>query len=105
MVTGRASGNPGHAKNSWLTGTASWTFLSISQAILGIFPAYNGLKVAPCVPDSWTEYTVTRRFRGTAYRIHVKRTGTASITMDGVAVSGNVLPLSDQAEAAVEVTI
>ncbi len=35
-VTGRASGEPGHAKNSWLTGTASWTFVSISQAILGL---------------------------------------------------------------------
>ena len=63
-VTGRESGNPGHAKNSWLTGTASWTFLSISQAILGIYPDYDGLRIQPCIPDDWEGFTVLRRFRG-----------------------------------------
>ena len=105
MVTGRASGNPGHAKNSWLTGTASWTFLSISQAILGIYPDYDGLKVAPCFPDDWSGYTVIRRFRGTEYTVHVKRTGVRSMTVDGVAVEGNVAPLTDKTAVTVEVTV
>ncbi|MBR4953658.1 MAG: glycosyl transferase, partial [Oscillospiraceae bacterium] len=105
MVTGRASGNPGHAKNSWLTGTASWTFLSISQAILGIYPEYDGLKVQPCIPDDWNEYTVTRRFRGTEYVIHVKRTGTPGMTADGKPVDGCVIPLSENKKVAVEVTL
>ena len=105
MVTGRASGNPGHAKNSWLTGTASWTFLSISQAILGVYPEYDGLRIAPCLPDELGEYTVLRRFRGTEYTIHVKRTGEASLTADGVPVTGNLIPLSDKAGVLVEVTL
>ena len=105
MVTGRASGNPGHAKNSWLTGTASWTFLSISQAILGIYPDYDGLLVKPCIPDELTEYTVLRRFRGTEYTIHVKRTGESSMTVDGVKVSGNLIPLSEKSHVTVEVTL
>ena len=105
MVTGRASGNPGHAKNSWLTGTASWTFLSISQAILGIYPDYDGLRVAPCIPDDWNEYTVIRRFRGTEYNIHVKRTGEKSLTVDGMPICGNVIPLSGHSHIHVEVTL
>ena len=98
-------GNPGHAKNSWLTGTASWTFLSISQAILGIYPDYDGLLVKPCIPDELTEYTVLRRFRGTEYTIHVKRTGESSMTVDGVKVSGNLIPLSEKSHVTVEVTL
>lgn len=104
-VTGRASGNPGHAKNSWLTGTASWAFLSISQAILGIYPEYDGLRIQPCIPDDWTEYTVLRRFRGTAYTIHVTHTGTPGMTIDGTAVTGNILPLTGKAQVSVEVTV
>ena len=105
MVTGRASGNPGHAKNSWLTGTASWTFLSISQAILGIYPEYTGLRVAPCVPDDWNEFTVIRRFRGTEYTIHVKRTGEKTLRVDGAAVTGDIVPLSSKETVLVEVTL
>ena len=105
MVTGRASGNPGHAKNSWLTGTASWTFLSISQAILGIYPDYKGLRIAPCIPDELEEYTVLRRFRGTAYIIHVKRTGEKTMTVAGKPVDGNIVPLTDLDTIHVEVTV
>ena len=105
MVTGRAAGNPGHAMNSLLTGTASWTFLSISQAILGIYPEYDGLRIQPCIPDDWTEFAVIRRFRGTEYSIRVKRTGTPGMDVDGKPVSGNIVPLSDKPYVTVEVTL
>ena len=104
-VTGRASGNPGHAKNSWLTGTASWTFLSISQYILGIQPDYDGLVVAPCIPDDWKEFTVTRKFRGTEYVIRVKHTGEKTMTVDGKPVEGRVVPLSNASACQVELTL
>ena len=105
MVSGRASGNPGHAKNSWLTGTASWTFLSISQAILGIYPDYDGLKIEPCFPDDWAGYTVIRKFRGTEYTVNVKRTGAKSMTVDGVSVEGNIAPLTDKEICTVDITL
>lgn len=92
-VTGQASGELGHTKNRWITGTAFWTFLSISQAILDIHPDYNGLRVVPCLPDELKEYTVRRRFQGTEYVIHVRTTDTPSITLDGHFVKGNVIPL------------
>ena len=104
-VTGRASGAPGHAKNSWLTGTASWTFLSVSQAILGVSPDYDGLRVRPCVPESWQEYTVFRKFRGCQYTIHVRRTGVRSLAVDGKALTGDLVPISMKNECAVEVTL
>lgn len=104
-VTGRASGAPGHAKNSWLTGTASWTFLSVSQAILGVSPDYDGLRVRPCVPESWQEYTVFRKFRGCRYTIHVRRTGVRSLNVDGKALTGDLVPISTKNECTVEVTL
>ena len=105
MVTGRASGAPGHAKNSWLTGTASWTFLSISQSILGVYPEYEGLRIAPCFPEDWNGYTVTRRFRGSEYIIHVRRTGEKSLSVDGKRVDGDIVPVSNAEKVFVEVTV
>ncbi|MDO5400795.1 MAG: glycosyl transferase [Eubacteriales bacterium] len=104
MVTGRASGSPGHAKNSWLTGTASWTYLAVTQAILGICPEYDGLRISPCIPRDWTDYTVARRFRGSDYRIHVRQTGRPSMTVNGEPVSGSLVPLSP-GRVTVEVTV
>ena len=63
----------GEAKNSWLTGTAAWTFVNLSQAILGIQPSYDGLCVDPCIPADFGDFTVTRRFRGAVYHLfHLK---------------------------------
>ena len=105
-VTGRASGEPGHAKNSWLTGTASWTFLSISQAILGIQPDYDGLRIQPCIPDELDEYTVRRRFRGAEYVIHVRKTGEGRVIVNGCPAEGNTVPLANPGETVqVEVTL
>src|SRR6185369_10999268 len=62
----------GRARNSWLTGTASWGFVSISQYILGVRADYDGLLVSPAIPSKWDHYEVTREFRGATYEIHVK---------------------------------
>ena len=104
-VAARASYEEGAARNSWLTGTASWTFVNISQYILGIKPTLGGLSVDPCLPKELEEYTVDRRFRGAMYHIHVKQTGRASMTVDGTAVEGKVIPDTGKAEYRVEVTV
>jgi len=79
----------GRARNSWLTGTATWAFVALSQYILGVRPDYNGLIVDPQVPSTWSEYQVTRRFRGATYRIEV--VGSGKITQ--VLVDGEPLPV------------
>ena len=71
MVAGKDAPTFGEAKNSWLTGTAAWTFFNISQYILGIQPTLDGLKVDPCIPHTLSGFTVTRRFRGAVYHITV----------------------------------
>ena len=72
MVAGKEAAKPGEGKNSWLTGTAAWNWLVISQHILGIRPTYNGLMVNPCIPSNLNEYTVTRKWREAEYVISVK---------------------------------
>ena len=72
MVAGKEAAKPGEGKNSWLTGTAAWNWLTISQYILGIHPTYEGLKVDPCIPSDLREYKVTRKWRDAEYVITVK---------------------------------
>ncbi|MCR4854553.1 MAG: hypothetical protein K5908_00150, partial [Erysipelotrichaceae bacterium] len=72
MVAGKDAPTFGEGKNSWLTGTAAWTFTVLTQGILGIQPDYEGLKVDPCIPDYVKEYKVNRRFRNTMYHITIR---------------------------------
>ena len=63
----------GEAKNSWLTGTAAWTFVNLSQALLGILPGYDGLIVDPCLPETFGDFKVNRHFRGADYHIEIHK--------------------------------
>ena len=103
-VAARASFDEGAARNSWLTGTAAWTFVNISQYILGIKPTPDGLRVDPCLPGFLTEYSVDRRYQGSVYHIHVKQTGTPSVSVDGEPIPTSILPKGNQ-EYHVEVTV
>ncbi len=95
MIAGREALHFGEAKNSWLTGTASWSFVNISQHILGIRADYEGLIIDPCLPEEILELDITRQFRGSEYRIHIvnKGTGKKHITVDGVPVKGQLIPV------------
>ncbi len=97
MIAGRDAKFHGEAKNSWLTGTAAWTFVNVSQYILGVCPTHQGLAIDPCVPQGFGDFKVTRQFREGIYHIQVKHTGNAekgvtSMTVDGMPVEGNVIP-------------
>jgi cellobiose phosphorylase len=88
----------GLARNSWLSGTAAWTYRAVTWYILGVRPGYDGLVVDPCIPAGWKEFRVTRRFRGGIYRITVKNPGgvekgVKSISVDGKSVAEGVLPV------------
>jgi cellobiose phosphorylase len=98
MIAGKDAFRPGEAKNSWLTGTASWNFYAITQYILGIRPDYDGLQIDPCIPKKWKGFKVTRRFRGDTIHIEVvnpdgKSKGVKGIWVDGVLQSSNVIPV------------
>lgn len=109
MIAGRDAPTYGEAKNSWLTGTAAWNYYAITQWILGIRPAYDGLEISPVIPAHWSGFRATRKFRGTTYHIAVRRTGPGnhvSLVVDGAPVEGNLLrPTHGAAEVSVEATL
>ena len=98
MVAGKDAFKPGEGKNSWLTGTASWNFYAVTQYILGIQPDYDGLRIDPCIPKEWKEYTITRQFRNATYEINIlnplgKNKGVKSMVIDGKPIEGNIIPI------------
>ena len=111
MIAGKDAPNFGEAKNSWLTGTAAWTFLNVSQFILGIRPDYDGLTVDPCIPSKLDGFTAKRDFRGVSYHITVKNPnhvekGVLSMIVDGQPVEGTTIPFSaEKKDVNVEVTM
>ena len=98
MIAGKDAGRQGEAKNSWLTGTAAWNFVVISQYILGVKPSYDGLIIDPCIPSKWNEYYIERNFRRSLYKISVKNPdhickGVKKLFIDNSEFVGNVLPV------------
>ena len=97
MVAGRDAPRFGEAKNSWLTGTAAWTFTNISQYILGIMPTLDGLSINPCIPEDFGDFQIKIKFREGTYYIQIHTTphvekGVKSMTVDGTDISGHVVP-------------
>ncbi len=88
----------GLGRNSWLSGTASWVNQAAAKFILGIQPTYVGLKIDPCIPSLWDEFSVTRKFRGSTYNIkvtnpsHVNK-GVVSLIVDNKRLEGCIVPL------------
>ncbi len=110
MIAGKDAGRHGEAKNSWLTGTAAWNFVAVSQYILGIKPTYEGLMIDPSIPHEWDGFTASRLYRGARYNITVKNPnhickGVKKMIVDGKEIAGNVIPVSANGEHTVEVEL
>jgi len=110
MIAGKYHKDFGEGKNSWLTGSACWNFVAVSQHILGIRPDYQGLLVDPCIPKKWKGFSVKRHFRGSEYNITVRNPygvskGVKSVIMDGKKLSSNLLPADAKAGKKHQVTV
>jgi cellobiose phosphorylase len=108
MIAGRDAQTHGEAKNSWLTGTAAWNYVAVTQWILGIRPTFEGLEVAPVMPVSWSGFDAVRKFRGTRYEIKVERHGPGnqrSLIVDGKPLAGTIIPFSRRAGYTVKVFV
>ena len=101
MIAGKDAFKPGEAKNSWLTGTAAWNYAAITQHILGIRPALNGLEIDPCIPKKWDGFKVKRKFRGYTLNIevvnpdHVSK-GVKEITINGNKIDGQLISVLEK---------
>ena len=95
MVAGKDAVNHGEAKNSWLTGTAAWNFVAITQWILGIRADFGGLCIDPCIPAEWDGFEVDKVYMGDLYKIkvsnpkHVEK-GIVKMTLNGKEIEGNL---------------
>ena len=108
MIAGRDAPTHGEAKNSWLTGTAAWNYVAITQWILGIRPELDGLRVQPVIPASWEGFEATRQYRGVQYHIRVQRAGPGSslaLTVDGQPIAGTLIPLPPAGLTEVQVDV
>jgi cellobiose phosphorylase len=108
MIAGRDAPTHGEAKNSWLTGTAAWNYVAITQWILGIRPTFEGLSVAPIIPSTWSGFDAVRSYRGVRYFIHVERHGPGSeveLEVDGRPVDAAIIPLPPAGTKEVQVNV
>jgi cellobiose phosphorylase len=98
MIAGKDAPRHGEAKNSWLTGTAAWNFVALSQHLLGIRPDYEGLRVRPVLSTEIPTFTVTRKWRGAEYVVRVKNSGAGAkapkLKVDGKAIEGDLVPFA-----------
>ena len=101
MIAGKEAFKPGEAKNSWLSGTASWNFFAITQYILGVKTDYDGLVIDPCIPSKWEGFKMTREFRGATYQIevlnpnHISK-GVKRILVNGSEITSNTVPILEK---------
>ncbi|MBO3089595.1 GH36-type glycosyl hydrolase domain-containing protein [Cellulomonas dongxiuzhuiae] len=110
MIAGKQAPRAGEAKNSWLTGTAAWNFVAVSQYLLGVRPDYDGLVVDPQIGPDVPSFTVTRVARGATYEITVTNSGArgsrGTLVVDGSPVEGNHVPYAPAGSTVrVEVTL
>lgn len=106
MIAGKDAATHGEAKNSWLSGTAAWNYVAITQWILGVRPAYGGLEVAPMIPAEWPGFRVTRLYQGVTFEIEVVREGAGNnvaLLVDGGSMEGNVVPIPENGRSSVKV--
>jgi cellobiose phosphorylase len=100
MIAGKAAEKHGEAKNSWLTGTAAWNYVAVSQYILGIRPGYHGLIIDPVIDSNLGEINIVRYFRGTKFNIKIEpatdETTERTILVDGKKFTGNEIPLTGE---------
>jgi len=104
MIAGKEAVKPGEAKNSWLSGTASWNFYTITQYILGVKPSYEGLLINPCIPQAWDGLKIKRMFRGVTYHIEVQNPahvskGVKEMFVNGKKIAGNIVPVLSKDKA------
>ena len=83
-VDGPDSPHFGRGGWTWYTGSAAWLFRISTEWLLGVRPEWDGLRVQPCLPPHWKRFAMTRRFRGSTYRITV----TSGAQRPGVRVDG-----------------
>ncbi|PYS70368.1 MAG: hypothetical protein DMF69_13800 [Acidobacteria bacterium] len=85
---------------TWYTGSAGWMYRAGLESILGFKLQADRLQIDPCIPRWWREFEITYRRNRAVYHIKVENPfginrGISTIELDGVAVDGDEILLSD----------
>ena len=81
---------------TWYTGSASWLYRIGVETLLGFVKTGSTLRIEPCVPRGWKEYSVQYCFGRTTYRINVVLgRPRARTTLDGRALPDGLIHLVD----------
>jgi cellobiose phosphorylase len=85
---------------TWYTGSASWLYRVALEAILGVHPEGDTLRLDPCIPRDWPGFEITYRHRTATYRVRVDNAagtgrGVRSVELDGRRLPGGAVPLDD----------
>lgn len=72
-IFGPESDRFGLANVSWLTGTAAWMYIAVTQYMFGIRAEWDGLTIDPCLSNEMLPAKITREFRGCRYHITINR--------------------------------
>lgn len=98
MTAGRDAKYYGQAKNSWLTGSASWNFYALSEFLIGVRPDYEGLIIDPHLPaKEFPSFEVSRMFRGNRYLISVTDPH-GKLYINGQESKGRLIPFKESEE-------
>lgn len=97
FTEGKESPFHGRAHVHWLTGAASTIQVAAVEGILGVKPDYEGLRINPCIPAWWKEFTMERVFRGKSLRIRVDNSagvqkGVRRIILNGEVMIDDLIP-------------
>ncbi len=104
MIAGPDTVHSGQAKNSWLTGTASWNYVAITQYLLGIQPDHEGLRVTPTIASEIGPFQLVRKCRSATYQIAVfleTSDQTAGLYVDGVLLETDLVPYAKPGQTVV----
>ncbi len=98
-----AEGHLGRGGWTWYTGSASWFYRVGLEAILGFAREGDTLRIDPCVPTGWTDYTIEYRFGSSTYAIRVENPTAVSLAparveLDGSTLANPLIPLVDDGE-------
>jgi cellobiose phosphorylase len=91
----------GEGAFTWVTGSAGWSYMAITEWLLGVRREFAGLRIDPCVPSRWKSFFVRRPFRGAVYEIRFNnpkgvQRGIRRIYVDGRRIAGNLIrPYND----------
>jgi len=88
---------------TWYTGSAGWLYRLILESVLGVTLENAKLRIFPCVPENWAEFSLSYRHGETIYQIAVAQTleslasstATVKVSVDGVEQFENLIALVD----------